>query len=328
MKNDHRSMNRRRFIETTGTAVAGLKVAGLKVAGLKVAGLTATQVCQGAERESPMVIDCHAHIYGEDEKKYPTIDKPYRPPAGKGTVAHLRREMEAAGVSRVTAIQTSSFYRWDNRFTADSARDNPDFMVGVVTLNPDDPKSPEQLEEYVRKYNVRGMRSIPAKSGKLDDPGVAKLWGAAQRLGIVINVLVNRDKRGEVETLVKRHPKLSVVIDHCLNLKAGDQLAATLGDLRALAEFPTVHAKLTFVPTGSAEAYPCQDMHDPCRAVINAFGPKRCVWGSDFPCELWCPKLTYAQHLRIFTHELRLDEATKKAVLSETARRLWFQARS
>ncbi|MCH7726599.1 MAG: amidohydrolase family protein, partial [Planctomycetes bacterium] len=88
-----------------------------------------------------------------------------------------------------------------------------------------------------------------------------------------------------------------------------------------------VHAKLTFIPTGTAEPYPCRDMHDACRAIIDAFGPERSVWGSDFPCELWCPKVTYAQHLQIFTRELGLDEKTKKSVLGETAHRLWFERR-
>jgi len=301
----------------------------METAGVAAAGLIAAagNSFSADEDNSMLVIDCHAHIYGEDEKKYPTIEKPYRPPKGKGTISHLKREMKAAGVAKVTAIQTSSFYRWDNRFTSDSARANKEFMVGVVTLDPDDPESPEMLEKYVHEYNVRGMRSIPAKSGKLDDPGVAKLWATAERLGIVINALVNRDKRGEVETLVKKHPMLPVVIDHCLNLKAGPQLEATLKDVLALAKLPKVHAKLTFVPTGTAEPYPCRDMHDACRAVIGAFGPERCVWGSDFPCELWCPKVTYAQHLQIFTRELGLDEKAKKAVLGETAHRLWFERR-
>ena len=281
-----------------------------------------------ADAEKPMIIiDCHAHIYGEDEKKYPTVPKPYRPPAGKGTVAHLKQEMKAAGVTHVTAIQTSTFYKWDNRFTADSARDNSDFMVGVVTLDPDDPQSPKQLEAYVKNYNVRGMRSIPAKSGKLDDPGVEQLWETAERLGIVINVLVSRDKRSEVESLVGRHPKLRVIIDHCLNLRAGKTLKPTLKDVTALARSPNVHAKLTFIPTGSAEEYPCSDMHEACLAVIETFGPNRCVWGSDFPCELWCPKISYAQHLRIFTHELGLDAKAQKAILGETAHRLWFRRR-
>ena len=49
-----------------------------------------------AEDEAPLIIDCHAHIYGEDEKKYPTVADPYRPPKGKGTVAHLCRGRQAA----------------------------------------------------------------------------------------------------------------------------------------------------------------------------------------------------------------------------------------
>ena len=102
-------------------------------------------------------------------------------------------------------------------------------------------------------------------------------------------------------------------------------MKATLNDMLALARLPTVHAKLTFIPTGSAEDYPCRDMHDACRTIIRAYGPERCVWGSDFPCELWCPRLTYAQHLRIFTHELGLDEKTRRAILGETAYRLWFE---
>src|SRR6266478_1711478 len=181
-------------------------------AGVVAAAVAPAETAFGDERPE-LIIDCHPHIYGEDEKKYPSIDKPYRPPAGTGTVEHLRREASQAGVKSVTAIHTSTFYGWDNRFTAQAARDNTDFMAGVCTLNPDDPASPRTLEEYVKSYNVRGMRSIAAKSGKLDDPGVDALWGTAERLGIVINVLTIADKRGEIEALVQRHPRLWVVID-------------------------------------------------------------------------------------------------------------------
>jgi predicted TIM-barrel fold metal-dependent hydrolase len=272
-----------------------------------------------------LIIDCHAHIYGEDEQKYPTTDNPYRPPPGTGTLDHLRREMRQAQVRFVTAIQTSTFYRWDNRFTADSARQNPDWMVGVCTLDPDDPHSPGLLEQYVREYNVRGMRSIPAADGRLDHPGVVELWKTAERLGIVINVLVNREKCDELSQMLGRLPKLQVVLDHCLNIKTGPNLQEIVADTVKLARHPNLHAKLTFVATGSSEPYPCRDLHDTCRAIIKAYGPDRCVWGSDFPCELWCPKVTYAQHLKIFTHELALDEHALQAILGKTAQRLWFK---
>jgi predicted TIM-barrel fold metal-dependent hydrolase len=169
----------------------------------------------GAADVPALVIDCHAHIYSADEGTYPTIEKPYRPPAGKGSVAHLRREMMASGVTQVTTIQTTTFYQFDNRFLADSANRNRDIMVGVCTLDPDNPSSPELLTKYVRQSNVRGVRSITAKGGRLDDPGVDRLWAAAERLGIVVNVLAGRDKADEIEALARRHPSLRVVIDHC-----------------------------------------------------------------------------------------------------------------
>lgn len=309
---------------TNPSALTRRRFMQVSAAGFAVSLAQESKSAPNDANDPPLVIDCHAHIYGEDETRYPTIARPYRPPQGKGTIRHLKAEMQSAGVRYVTAIQTSTYYGFDNRFTADSARANSGFMAGVCTLDPDDPRSAVSLEELVQKSHVLGMRSIPAKSGRLDDPGVDKLWETAERLDIVINALVSRDKRGEVEALARRHPKLKVVIDHCLNLKAGPELEPTLKDMVALAKLPNLHAKLTFIPTGSAEPFPCRDLHDACRTIIQAFGPDRCVWGSDFPCELWCPKVTYGQHLKIFTQELGLDPPTLKSILGATAQRLWF----
>jgi predicted TIM-barrel fold metal-dependent hydrolase len=303
----NRSLSRREFLAAGSAAVA-----------------CASSAKSADDDDHFEIIDCHAHLYSEDEKKYPPIAEPYRPPAGKGTIAHLRRELKAAGVSRATAVHTFTFYRWDNRLIADASRDNRDVIVGVCLLDADDPQSPAVLERYAREFNIRGLRSIPAKSGRLDDPGVDGLWSTCARLGLTVCVLINRDKRQELETLAARHPNLPVVIDHCLNLAAGASHDAILADMLALAKVPNLHAKLSYIVTGSAQQYPFRDMHESCRRIIAAYGPARCVWGSDFPCELWCPKASYSQHLRVFTDELGLDSETKRQVLGGTARRLWF----
>jgi predicted TIM-barrel fold metal-dependent hydrolase len=306
----HSTVTRRQFIQTTGIATAALA--------------TSSQNLVAADEKPDLIIDCHSHIYSEDKNKYPSRENPNRPPAGTGRVSHLKDEMEAAGVSYVTAVQPSSYYHWDNRFIADSARANSNFMAGVVTLDPDNPYSPEMMEYYVSEFNVRGMRSVPAKSGKFDDPGVEKLWATAERLGIVINVLSKYDKHEEIKAMAKRHPKLSIVLDHCLGLKLGETYKATLDALLDLAKLPNLHAKLTLIPLGTKEPYPCHDMYDSCKTLIVAFTPQRCVWGSHFPTALFQPTVSYAQHLKIFTHELGLDEKAKKAILGETAHRLWF----
>jgi len=311
------SLDRRDFLGATTAAVA------------TAIGSSAT--VEADKKKKLVIVDCHAHIYGtaEEEKRYPTIAKPYRPPAGTGTVAHLRKNMKDNGVGYVTAVQTSTYYRFDNRFTADAARRHRDFMVGICTLDPDEPQSPWVMEYLVEKSNVRGMRSIPGRDGRMDSPGVRRLWETAQRLGIVINSLTSRALKSQVAEMAAAHPKLPVVIDHCLNLAAGEELDAILADMQDLAKLPNVHAKLTFIPTGTKMGYPGKDLHTACHEVIKAFGADRCVWGSDFPCELWLrdQDISYAQHLKIFTHELGLDDATKRAVLGGTAIKLWFSRR-
>ena len=274
-----------------------------------------------------IIVDSHPHIYSADEQRYPPIEKPLRPPEGTGTPEHLRREMEANGVHRAVVIQTSTFYRWDNRFICHTVQLSKDWATGVVTLNPDDPHSSDLLYSLVRRYGVRGLRSIPAADGSYDHPGVRALWEEAMGLGTVVNALIPLKLADELATLLGQFSGLRVVLDHCLNLAAGEDYQATLNKVLELSRYPNLHAKLTFIPTGSREEYPCQDMHDACKRIIQAFTPDRCVWGSDFPCQLWCPRVTYSEHLRIFTHELALSESEKEAILGKTALRLWFGAR-
>ena len=304
---------RRQFIQSTSLAAFTLA--------------TVSKSLIANEAKPALIIDCHAHLYGEDEARYPTLENPNRPPKGHGTLDHLKREMKANGVSHVTVVQPSSYYRWDNRFTADTTRANSDIIAGIVTLDPDNPYSPEMLEYYVSQYKVRGMRSVPAKSGSFDDPGVEKLWATADRLGIVINPQTKFEKHLEIKALAKRHPGLPVVLDHCLGLRLGETYQTTLNACLDLAKLPNLYTKLTLIPLGTKEPFPCRDMHDTCKTLIDAFTPQRCVWGSHFPTALFQPAVSFAQHLRIFTHELGLDETSKKAILGETAHGLWFRAK-
>jgi L-fuconolactonase len=271
-----------------------------------------------------VIIDSHAHIYSADEAANPPVDEPLRPPDGTGSPEHLRREMDASGVDRAMLIQTSSFYRWDNRYLRDTSADARGWAAGVCTLNPDDPHAPEILHSLAQRSNVKGMRCVAAADGRYDHPGVRGLWREAARLGVVINALVPLELADELSTMLDDHRELRVVLDHCLSLKAGPDFDATVSKVVELARHPNLHAKLTFMPTGSAEEYPFRDMHDACKRFIEAFGPERCVWGSDFPVELWCPRVTYGRHLRIFRDHLGLAPSDLASVLGGTAERLWF----
>jgi L-fuconolactonase len=271
-----------------------------------------------------LIVDTHAHIYADDELAHPPASNPVRPPAEAGTLGVLERVAAENRVSALCAVQPFSFYRWDNRYVCDLSDRHRMLIAGICLLDPDDPGTPLLLESYVIRFGVRGLRSYAGADGRLDHEGVRALWRKAAELGIPVNACVSADKIDELAAMVSDHPTLPVVIDHCMITKPERELAVILKGLLKLARFPHVYAKLSFLPLGSEEPYPYRDMHEPCTRIITAFGPDRCVWGNLFPCQLWSPKSSYAQNLRLFTDELGLSEGAKTRILGETANRLWF----
>jgi len=271
-----------------------------------------------------LLIDTHAHIYGADEQSYPPIDKPLRPPGGKGTLGDLRAALALHDVRAACLIQVSSFYRFDNRYVCDCAKVSSDWAAGVCTLDPDDPHSPDLLSHFQREYGIKGMRSIPGKNGRIDDRGVRDLWKKAADDGIVINALIHRDNAENLGRMLADFPGLRVVLDHCMYPEIGPHYDAILNDVLKLGRFKNLHAKLSFVPMGTKEKYPCADMHDAVLKIAEAYGPERCVWGSDFPNELWTPGLNYKQHLQIFLNEIPFRDDARPAIMGLTAKKLWF----
>ena len=273
-----------------------------------------------------LVIDCHAHIYSPDEKRYQPKDKPLRPPGGKGSVEDLKQEMRLNGVTAVRAIQTVSFYGYDNRYLCDSAKANRGWLAGVCTLDPDDAHSPGLLRQFVRDSNVRSLRSVPSPArNTFDDAGVRALWKMAVDEGASIDIFLMRLEHFESAVkLLTEFPQLTVGFCHCMDLKPSPDLNPMLEAVRPLARFKNLNAKVDFIGTGTNMRYPCTDLHAACLDVIDAYGPERCVWTSCFPCQLWTPKISYAEHLRIFTEALPLTPRARRLIVGETARRIWF----
>jgi predicted TIM-barrel fold metal-dependent hydrolase len=285
-----------------------------------------------------MIVDTHTHVYSSDETRYPMRDNPKRPPKGTGTLDCLRRDMLENNVDRAVIIHSDSSYGWDNRFVADLLPTCQEFATGVCTLSPFDAENPNLLKTLLRERGFRGLRVFPVEDadGKrsLELRGHLTMCEQVAELNGVILALIWPEDIERLPPLLKRFPSVPVMLDHCAHLNAADVPdSETLRKVLALAEFPNLYAKITGLITGSRESYPFRDTHPIAYKVIEAFGPDRCMWGSIFPCELWLrpdprtpepPKGAYADQLRLFTHELGLDVATKSAILGQTAKRVWF----
>ena len=244
---------------------------------------------------------------------------------GAGTVSHLQRERRAAGVQSRPRRPDHHVLWLGPSFPDRRRRANPDWMAGICTLDPDDPHSPALLEQYGRGHNIRGLRSYQSAEGPLDHPGVVRLWEAARRLGS----RRQRPREPRQDRGSGRPPQEVPGPDgRARPLHVPGRGAGVRQDLDRSSR-PRRSIR-TCTPSSrssrpAARAYPFEDLHDACHRIIAAYGPDRCLWGSAFPCELWCPKTTYAQQIRLFSHELGLDARARDAILGRTAHRLYFE---
>jgi predicted TIM-barrel fold metal-dependent hydrolase len=272
-----------------------------------------------------VIVDAHAHVYSPDEYRYPAITFARRPSPGIGTLDHLREVCRKNGVAAACAIQTASFYGWDNRYLCDLSRAKHQGIAPICSIDPESPGGPVLLRHYVREYGIRGLRCLPTSYGQLDVPVVRQLWGAAAELGIVVNVQASHENVEGLESLLRLHPDLAVVFEHSLSINNAISKSATLNALRRLSKCPNAYVEISDMATISGIGYPFEDVHDLYLEIIEAFGPPRCVWGSCFPTEFWVPHASYADQLRFVSEALPLSADARRAILGETAQRLWFR---
>ena len=202
--------------------------------------------------------------------------------------------------------------------------------MGVCTLDPRSRGSVAELERYV-DFNVKGLRMEPTRSPNptFAHPGASRMWTAAVRLGVVICAHIWSQFTAQLAALLSRYPDVPVVLDHAAYPRAVEGIdSETVTKVAELARFPNLYLKLTFAVTGSEGSFPFRDMHPILLRLIEAYGPERCMWGSDFPCELWLRgKATYQTHLSLFTEALGLSESDRRAILEGAPMRVWFSDR-
>jgi L-fuconolactonase len=97
-----------------------------------------------------------------------------------------------------------------------------------------------------------------------------------------------------------------------------------IAETAALAKYPNVSVKLSSVPVISTQSYPFSDATPYIRRLFDAYGPKRCHWGTDVTNSL--ARATYRQRVTQFTEELTfLSEDDKDWIMGRSilARLKW-----
>jgi L-fuconolactonase len=116
------------------------------------------------------------------------------------------------------------------------------------------------------------------------DPACDRAAQAMQRHGLVFDALVLPRQLPGLRRFAERHPGLSLVIDHAAKpFIARGELEPWRSDIAALAALPQVHCKLSGLLTEAGEQRDAAALQPYAQALWSLFGPRRLLWGSDWP---------------------------------------------
>ncbi|MGY4830060.1 amidohydrolase family protein [Sphaerotilaceae bacterium SBD11-9] len=158
-------------------------------------------------------------------------------------------------------------------------------VVGWVDLKAADAAA--QIDRLARHPRLKGLRPMLqdlADERWIDDPALEPAVAAMLAHRLCFDALVLPRHLRALLAFARRHPALPIVIDHAAkpDIPRG-QLQPWLGDLAALAALPQVHCKLSGLLTEAGPSPHAQRLRPWVDVLCQLFGPKRLIWGSDWP---------------------------------------------
>ncbi|MBI3855633.1 MAG: amidohydrolase family protein [Planctomycetes bacterium] len=264
-------------------------------------------------------IDAHQHFWQRGRFKDAWLDEPkHKPISGSYLPEDLAPLLHWNGVDGSVFVQTQHDVE-ENRWALDLAKKNP-FILGVVGwVDLAGPKCEEQVVEFKAEKKFVGVRHIT--QGEPDDDfivrdDVVRGLKVLEKHKVPFDLLFHVKHLKHAATLAKKLPNLPMVIDHLAKPRIKDHVTeGWIEPLRAAAKFPNVHCKLSgMVTEADWKAWSVADLKPYVDAALEAFGPDRSMYGSDWPvCLLAAPypkvfgalqellaKLSEAERAKIF----------------------------
>lgn len=238
-----------------------------------------------------LVVDAHQHFLDPDHIRYPWLSPDQAVLWRRLGPGEIRPLLHAAGVDRTVVIQAVSDPRESLRLLAMAA--DTDFVAGVVGWV--DLASPEVAQELDQLRSARGGELLVGVRHQVEDapdpawlakPEVRRGLSHVAQAGLTYDLLLRHDQLPTAVDVVRSLPEATFVLDHLgkPDIGSGKLEPAWSEGVQSLAEQPNVMCKLSGMVTqvdrrrwDPADLVPC------VQATLSWFGPKRCLFGSDWP---------------------------------------------
>jgi L-fuconolactonase len=270
-----------------------------------------------------MTIDAHHHLWKYSAAEYGWITPELRAIRRDFLPDDLEKVMHHFGIEGTVAVQARQSLE-ETSWLLDLAGRH-EIIRGVVGWVPltEGAGVKRSLERFAGNRKLRGVRHVVQDEA---DPrfilredfnaGVRTLLDFGLRYDILI---FERHLPAAIE-FVDRHPKQTFILDHVAKPRIKDRVLSPWDrNMRELAKRPNVYCKLSgMVTEADPKRWKPADLKPYIDVALSAFGPKRLMYGSDWPVMLLAAE--YVQWHDLVRHAIeKLSASEQERILGGTA---------
>ncbi len=231
-------------------------------------------------------IDAHQHFWRLDRGDYGWLTPDLAAIHRDFMPDDLRPMLDDAGIDGTVLVQAAPTDA-ETDFMLSLGESN-DFIKGVVGwTNFEAPTAPERIETLARHPKLRGMRPMIQDIADTDwmlRPDLDPAYQALIDAGLVFDALVLPRHLENLLTLLERYPEMRVVVDHCAKPEiAGGGFDDWAAAMTAIARNSDAACKLSGLVTEAGPGWTVERLKPYADHVLAEFGPRRVIWGSDWP---------------------------------------------
>ncbi|HXF26044.1 MAG TPA: amidohydrolase family protein [Bryobacteraceae bacterium] len=235
----------------------------------------------------PIKIDAHQHFWKYSPEEYGWIDDSMKTLRRDFLPGDLHKEIGAAGIDGVISVQARQTLE-ETKWLLDLAEQN-EFIRGIVGWVPlIAPNVSDTLAPMAGHLKLKAVRHV--LQGETDDlymlgedfnRGIRSL----RQFGLAYDVLIFERHLPQTIQFVDRHPAQVFIVDHVAKPRIRERvLSPWRENIRELAKRPHVYCKISgMVTEADFQTWTEQDLRLYLETVLEAFGPKRLMFGSDWP---------------------------------------------
>jgi L-fuconolactonase len=232
-------------------------------------------------------IDAHHHIWQYREADYPWMSEQMATLRQDFTTDALEQVVRDCGVRGTVAVQARQMLQ-ETQFLLDAAAECSLIhgVVGWIPLIAADVQT--HLERFSQNRLLKGVRHVlhdePDPLYMLREDFNAGI-GLLRQYDLRYDLLIFAKHIPQTITFVDRHPNQIFVVDHIAKPRIAEgEIEEWRTDIQALSRRENVFCKLSgMITEGNWRSWTAAQMQPYFDAVLEAFGPSRLMFGSDWP---------------------------------------------